>query len=318
MLTSTEGAQAEVITEQSWHDLCVIVAHDPVTAAEQTSRRNERIAALIMANAWADKLDAQDLGETHRGRPLSDRGATARLYHAVAEARLSRIIKVDLKSPVLRYHIDWKARALAELMGGKLLLVTNATDLTAPAVVDRYKALADIERGFRVLKSEIDIGPVYHRLPEHIRAHAQICFMAVALPQEPPDGEPGDVERDGGSEQLTLRSSRLRPGPLPSSMGASIPDNCGWPCYRPTASPSNARWFVACREACQGFPGGPPEPVPARQGAPLRQPSHGPVPESRLAHRRQPEKICPAAAGCFRHRRIASTRFPKYSRLRRL
>ena len=180
--TQCKDATTEVITEQTWHDLRLIVAHDPATAAEQTGRRNERIEALIdQANAWADKLDAQDLGETRRGRPLSDHGATARLYHAVAEAHLSRIIKVDLKSPVLRYHIDWKARALAELMDGKLLLVTNATDLTAPEVVDRYKALADIERGFRVLKSEIEIGPVYHRLPERIGAHAQICFMALIL-----------------------------------------------------------------------------------------------------------------------------------------
>ncbi len=180
--TECQDAQAEVITEQRWHDLRLVVAHDPATAAEQTGRRNERIAALIdQANAWADKLDAQDLGETRRGRPLSDRGATARLYHAVAEAHLSRIVKVDLKSPVLRYHIDWKARALAELMDGKLLLVTNATELTAPEVIQRYKALADIERGFRVLKSEIEIGPVYHRLPERIRAHAQICFMALIL-----------------------------------------------------------------------------------------------------------------------------------------
>ena len=41
--------------------------------------------------------------------------------------------------------------------------------------------LADIERGFRVLKSEIDIAPVYHRLPQRIRAHAMLCFMALIL-----------------------------------------------------------------------------------------------------------------------------------------
>lgn len=52
----------------------------------------------------------------------------------------------------------------------------------APAeVVKRYKLLADIERSFRTLKSEIEIGPVYHRLPERIRAHAAICFMALTL-----------------------------------------------------------------------------------------------------------------------------------------
>jgi hypothetical protein len=31
------------------------------------------------------------------------------------------------------------------------------------------------------LKSELEIGPVYHRLPERIRAHASICFMALIL-----------------------------------------------------------------------------------------------------------------------------------------
>jgi transposase len=41
--------------------------------------------------------------------------------------------------------------------------------------------LVDIERGFRVLKSEIEIGPIYHRLPNRIRAHAAICFMALIL-----------------------------------------------------------------------------------------------------------------------------------------
>ena len=43
----------------------------------------------------------------------------------------------------------------------------------------RYKSLADIERGFKVLKSELEIGPVYHRPPDRIWAHAAICFMAL-------------------------------------------------------------------------------------------------------------------------------------------
>jgi len=47
-------------------------------------------------------------------------------------------------------------------MDGKLLLVTNTPDLRPDEVLKRYKSLADIERGFRVLKSEIEIGPVYH------------------------------------------------------------------------------------------------------------------------------------------------------------
>ncbi|OXR47965.1 hypothetical protein PuT2_15150 [Pusillimonas sp. T2] len=59
--------------------------------------------------------------------------------------------------------------------------VPTATDLTAAEVIARYKSLADIERGFKMLKSDIEIGPVYHRLPDRIRAHAYICFIALML-----------------------------------------------------------------------------------------------------------------------------------------
>jgi hypothetical protein len=43
----------------------------------------------------------------------------------------------------------------AKITDGKLLLVTNAPDFTPEEVIKRYKSLADIERDFRVLKSEI-------------------------------------------------------------------------------------------------------------------------------------------------------------------
>jgi transposase len=175
-------ATQEVISEHAWNDLRLVVAHDPVTAATKTQQRNERIDALIrQADQWTGKLTEQDEGVKHRGRKLSDSGAKARFYHAVSEAHLSRIIKVDLGEELFSYHIDEKAKRLAEMMDGKLLLVTNAEGLAAQNVIQRYKSLADIERGFKVLKSEIEIGPVYHRLPERIRAHASICFMALIL-----------------------------------------------------------------------------------------------------------------------------------------
>ena len=69
----------------------------------------------------------------------------------------------------------------AELMDGKLMLVTNVADLAPREVVASYKALADIERGFKILKSEIEIAPVFHRLPDRIRAHAMLCFIALIL-----------------------------------------------------------------------------------------------------------------------------------------
>jgi len=66
-------------------------------------------------------------------------------------------------------------------MDGKLILVSNVPDLDAAQFIARDKALADIEHGFRVLKSEIEIAPVFHRLLERIRAHALIGFLALVL-----------------------------------------------------------------------------------------------------------------------------------------
>jgi transposase len=175
-------ATQEIIDETRWRELRLVVAHHPERASEQTKFRRERIAALQeKAQAWAGKLDSQDAGRSARGRKLSDSGAKARLYHEVCEAHLAKIVKVDLKSELFTYTLDEPALAQAELMDGKLLLVTNVPDLTPQEVVQRYKALADIEHGFRVLKSEIDIAPVYHRLPERIRAHAMLCFMALIV-----------------------------------------------------------------------------------------------------------------------------------------
>jgi len=177
-LTATD----EVVGELVWQGFRLIVAHRPEVARVQGTARDERIADLEAdAARWAGKLDGQETGQTYRGKKLSDAGTTARFYKAVSEAHLANIVKVDLSAQVFTYDIDERALNRARMMDGKLILVTNMPDRKPAEIVGRYKALADIERGFRVLKSEIEIAPVFHRLPERIRAHALICFLALVL-----------------------------------------------------------------------------------------------------------------------------------------
>jgi len=160
----------------------LIVAHDRERAALQSARRRERIAELeAMAGKMVGKLDAQDEGQSARGRRASDRGAYSRFSRAVAEAELTRFLKADFTADRFSWSHDDEAIAEAELFDGKLALLTNVPELTPAEAVTRYRALADIERSFRVLKSDIEIAPVHHRLPDRIRAHALICFLALVL-----------------------------------------------------------------------------------------------------------------------------------------
>ncbi len=175
-------AKEEILGEATWNKLRLIIAHDPQVSLDAGAKRDKRIEELkAQADQWVGKLNDQDAGKKKRGRKLSDGGARAKFYREVSEAHLARIVKVDLKSALFTYDIDERALKHAKMMDGKLLLVTNAPDFTPTEVIKRYKSLADIERGFRVLKSEIEIGPIYHRLPDRIHAHASICFMALIL-----------------------------------------------------------------------------------------------------------------------------------------
>ena len=170
------------LREASFEGHRLIVAHDAARASEQGDARRKRINELeAMGNAMVAKLDRQDEGKSALGRRASDRGAYSRFVRAIADAELSRFIKADLTADRFSWSVDEEAIARAALFDGKLVLLTNVPEITPADAVARYKALADIERGFRVLKSDIEIAPVHHRLPDRIRAHALICFLALVL-----------------------------------------------------------------------------------------------------------------------------------------
>ena len=186
-LHEAQDNKQEWCAETQWKGSRLVVAHDPFGAARRTTARDKTIEELLkLGQHCSGKLDEQDQSEQAgkkkktKGRPMSDSGTKARFYHAVKDAHMAHVIKVDLKDELFSYAIDEEKKRYLELLDGKLLLVTNTSE-TAAEVVQRYKSLADIERGFRVLKSDIEIGPVYHRLPQRIRAHALICFMALVL-----------------------------------------------------------------------------------------------------------------------------------------
>lgn len=66
------------------------------------------------------------------------------------------------------------------LYDGKWILISN-TSLAARNIIFSYKDLAQIERHFRSLKSELEVGPVYHYVERRIRAHVFICFLALQI-----------------------------------------------------------------------------------------------------------------------------------------
>lgn len=61
--------------------------------------------------------------------------------------------------------------------------ITN-TDLGIDEVVEQYNKLWNIERAFRISKTDLRIRPIYHRLKKRILAHICICFAAYTVYKE--------------------------------------------------------------------------------------------------------------------------------------
>ena len=160
----------------------LVVAHSPEIARRSRRMRARRVVkALRVSRKLADKLNGQEEGRRSRGRRLSDSGAKITFSKVLAEKKLTRLIKIEVEDDIFTWYWDVEELKRDLELDGKLILLTNVKDLSATELVHQYKDLADIERGFRVLKSQIEIAPVHHRLPDRIRAHTFICFLALVI-----------------------------------------------------------------------------------------------------------------------------------------
>ena len=156
-----------------------IVCHNPVEAERDRARRDDTIARL---EAELDRIDAAR-NRLAKAKPGArrDREAAA---HTKAECALrdhptlGRYLR-QLKNGRLR--ID-RAKVTTEArLDGKFLLSTSDPDLSAADVALSYKNLLEAERGFRDLKSTLELRPVFHRLAHRIHAHVLLCWLALLL-----------------------------------------------------------------------------------------------------------------------------------------
>ena len=92
-------------------------------------------------------------------------------------------------------EIDYEKYEKDGLWDGLKGYITNS-QLNATAIVENYKHLWQIEKAFRMSKTDLRIRPIYHRLSDRIEAHICISFAAYAIYK--------DLERVLYKEKCTL------------------------------------------------------------------------------------------------------------------
>ena len=79
--------------------------------------------------------------------------------------------------------IDYEKYNADSVWDGLKGYITN-TKLTKGQVIDNYQQLWQVEKAFRISKTDLRIRPVYHRIKSRIEAHLCICFASYAVYKE--------------------------------------------------------------------------------------------------------------------------------------
>jgi transposase len=146
-------------------------------------RRKRFVIALNKKEAAKDRLTREKHLQTI-ALELSKTGAMEKKEHTkaicalISHATYGRYLRLRKNGTA---EIDKRKIVAEERIDGKYLIKTSDDTLSLSDIVLGYKQLQDIERGFRTLKCELELRPIYHRKSDRLRAHVLICWLALLL-----------------------------------------------------------------------------------------------------------------------------------------
>ena len=83
----------------------------------------------------------------------------------------------------INISIDYEKYKADNKWDGLKGYITNS-ELSKDEVIENYSQLWQIEKAFRISKTDLKIRPIYHRLPKRIEAHICLSFVAYKLYKE--------------------------------------------------------------------------------------------------------------------------------------
>lgn len=154
------------------------LAYSPRIAKDARRKREERLST---SDAFIESILHRLANPPVRGRRMTPQGAYDRIRDYLRDHHMLSFYDVSINDGEVRALPDRKTRAWEEKIDGMLLVET--TDLTSPPeeVIRRYKELAEIERGFRALKSSLELRPLNHWTEKRIRSHVFLCILALQM-----------------------------------------------------------------------------------------------------------------------------------------
>jgi transposase len=85
------------------------------------------------------------------------------------------------KAGVPAYRLDVEKIEQDTLYDGYYGIQTSEKEMSAADVMGAYHTLWKIEESFRIMKSTMEVRPMFHWTPSRIRGHFVVCFLAFLM-----------------------------------------------------------------------------------------------------------------------------------------
>jgi len=141
-----------------------VVCHNPEQAERDAVVRDRLVAHLeeliVGSDKWTPRRRDEFVGS------LKPKPGLRRYLRRTAGG----LLRIDAAAVKNESHLD-----------GKWLLRTSDATLTPEDLAAAYKQLLQVERGWRDMKGALGLRPVFHYREDRIRAHVQLCWLALLL-----------------------------------------------------------------------------------------------------------------------------------------
>jgi hypothetical protein len=157
----------------------LILRRNPKRAEEVGANRQARMDKfLALAKEANEKLS--------HGLRADAQKSFQRISAAVVRYKLERFVGLRLEGRCIEVIVDEGKVQSARRLDGCYALVTDLDkkDCSAQTVHDRYKDLAQVESAFRLLKSSLDVRPMWHRRADRTRGHVFVSMLSLLLLEE--------------------------------------------------------------------------------------------------------------------------------------
>ena len=154
----------------------LIACRNPLLQQERARKREELLQATER-----ELQPIVDATQRQKNRLRGKDQIALRVGKVIDRFKMGKHFIIEVTETSFSFRRDLDRIATEAALDGIYVIRTNvpASELSAEDAVRSYKRLSVVERAFRSCKTvDLHIRPIYHQLPERVRAHVFLCMLA--------------------------------------------------------------------------------------------------------------------------------------------